>query len=161
MSKAFRVCGGILAVIQSKWNSFYFFPVIYIWNHKINVDIYKHMMYTYMHVIYICAYIHIYTDIYYRTLNMHIKCRSLYNVLCKVWPMDWLPVLKLLVTGLKWDKVLEPKNKSDIEWSTIFSWADFFFNRKTFLMKKAVTWFTYWHKLLILLGTGILSSTEI
>ena len=38
---------------------------------------------------YIC--IHKYTGRYpSRTINIHVKCRSLYNKLCKVWPMDWL-----------------------------------------------------------------------
>lgn len=77
------------------------------------------MIYTYMHI-YMCINIYIHRYLSW-TLNMHIKCGTLYNKLCKVWPMGLLPVLKLLVTGLKWDKVLRPKSKSDIELSTIFS----------------------------------------
>ena len=65
MFKAFRVCRRILAVIQSKWKDFYFFPVISIWNHKINnMVIYKHITYTYIHILYIHMYIYIQISIY-------------------------------------------------------------------------------------------------
>lgn len=49
-----------------------------------------------MHILY-NLHIHIYLE----HLNVHIKYRNLPNKLCKVWPMDCLSILKLLVAGLK------------------------------------------------------------
>ena len=55
-----------------------------------------------------------------RTINIHIKCRSLYNKLCKVWPMDWLVAALyywfVLASSLKISELLE------VRLSTHFAW---------------------------------------